>query len=665
MAALLVGLKTSLYVMNRLKAYIDYLWDLPITQARGNFEMALVELHALVLQFLAQAIQSYQNSSLTRAFDAFWKPEEVYRFEDECDKIARRVEIEASNCDREEANQRKENLQRVLKELEELRDIKESVSLLEGKIDLAKLPTAEAAAFDSYVDELDARCHPDTRRDLLHQIREWASDPQGKCIFWLNGMAGTGKSTISRTVAQSFADDCQLGASFFFKRGEGERGNASRFFTTITTQLLDKLPALIPYVSNVINAERSISGKSLEEQFKKLIFQPLSQIKKTSKQASTLVIVVDALDECEREGDVKTILRLLSQTQNLESIRMRIFLTSRPEFPIRLGFKKMASDAHQDMILQDIPQAVIERDISAYLKDELERIGDEYNSSSPDSLLPQDWPGDGTIQALTAVAVPLFIFAATVCRFVADPTWGWDPSGRLATVLKYQTTSQASKLDQTYLPVIQHLAVGRTDSDKEILSREFREIVGSIVVLANPLSTSSLARLLGISKEVIDSRLHSLHSVLSIPSNRNIPVRLLHLSFREFLLDPEKQGKSEFWFWVDGKKAHDMLAASCLKLMSSLSENICRLESPGTLRREIDSQTIDDCLPADVRYACRYWIHHLEQSGKRIRDQDTVHIFFQEHFLHWLEALSLIRAISESITLVSTLQSLTAVSELT
>ncbi len=91
---------------------------------------------------------------------------------------------------------------------------------------LEKIPSAPGAAFDSFTDELNARCHPDTRVGLLHQIREWAKDRQGKCIFWLNGMAGTGKSTISRTVAHSFANDGQLGASFFFKRGEGERGNA-------------------------------------------------------------------------------------------------------------------------------------------------------------------------------------------------------------------------------------------------------------------------------------------------------------------------------------------------------------------------------------------------------------------------------------------------------
>src|SRR5436309_7503569 len=104
-----------------------------------------------------------------------------------------------------------------------------------------------------------------------------------------------------------------------------------------------------------------------------------------------------------------------------------------------------------------------------------------------------------------------------------------------------------------------------------------------------------------------------------------------------------------------------MLATKCIKLLSGpncLRENICRLDFPGKLRREIDSKTTNKSLPADVRYACRYWIHHLEQSKTRINDQSEVYNFLQKHFLHWLEALSLIGVISESVTLIGTLQSL-------
>ena len=527
------------------------------------------------------------------------------------------------------------------------------------KIDLSKLPLAEGAAFDSYVDELDARCHPETRIDLLRHIKEWGDDPQGKCIFWLNGMAGTGKSTISRTVAQSFADDGKLGASFFFKRGEGERRNASRLFTTIAAQLVCTVPAIIPYLSQAIDADPGISGRLMKEQFNNLILQPLSKVGGVSATTLKLVIVIDALDECEREGDIRNILHLLSQTQYLKSPHIRTFLTSRPELPIHLGFNKISANAHQSVILQDIPKAIIKYDISSFLKAEFKKIRDDYNDSHPELSLPQDWPGEQSIRALSEMSVPLFIFAATVSRFVGDHRW--NPKERLADVLKYQMNSQVSKLDKTYLPILDNLLVDLSDLEKDVLVCEFQAVVGTIILLAEPIGSFALSRLLNTTKETIVCRLDSLHSVLSIPLNPDVPIRLLHLSFREFLLGVSKRGKSPFW--IDKRERHKAITTKCIELMSKcLNENICHLEFPGELRRDIDYKIVEKYLPVDVQYACRYWVHHLVESGKPLQDQDIVHTFLQGHFLHWLEALSLIGGISESIKMISNLQSIIAVS---
>jgi hypothetical protein len=641
MEALLTGLKTALYTINRLKAYLEYLLKLPATQSRVNFESVLVEFHAHILKFLARAVRIYEKRSLSRAFDAFWKPYETIDFEKECDKIAVRAEIEASNCDRtlsaverEETNQRKEHLQRALKELEELHGIEGIIDKLASKIDLARLPTAIGAAFDSYKDELDARCHPRTRIDLLRQIKYWADDRRGKCIFWLNGMAGTGKSTTSRTVAQTFADAGRLGASFFFKRGEGERGTASRFFTTIAAQLVRTVPAIIPYIGKAIDADPAISERLMKEQCERLILQPLSEIGRQSIPMIKLVIVIDALDECERDGDIKNILHLLSRIQSLDSIHVRIFLTSRPELPIRLGFSKMSTGVHQDVILQDIAKDTIKYDITSFLRTEFQRIRDDYNHlHSEESFLPQDWPAEQNIKALSEMAVPLFIFAATVARFVGDPRW--NPKKRLAEVLKSQLNSQASKLDKTYLPILDYLLADLSDPEKKDLVREFREVAGSIIVIAEPLGANPLARLLDIDKEPINCRLDSLHSVLNIPSSQDAPIRLLHLSFREFLLDPCKRGKNIFW--IDERERHEA-------------------------RGDIDQVTLGDCLPVEVRYACRYWVYHVEESKEPLRDQDAVYTFLRKHFLHWLEALSLMGRVSDSIKLIGSLQSVATVS---
>ena len=169
------------------------------------------------------------------------------------------------------------------------------------------------ADFNSHAEEHNPTCLPDTRVDLLHDINKWIEDPNAKAVFWLNGMAGTGKSTISRTLARSSYDRGQLGASFFFKRGEVDRGDVSKFFTTISSQLIQQNPALAVYVKEAIDTDPAICNKIMREQFEKLILTPLSKVFSRDRKADVLVIVIDALDECDRDKDVGLLIRLLSR----------------------------------------------------------------------------------------------------------------------------------------------------------------------------------------------------------------------------------------------------------------------------------------------------------------------------------------------------------------
>ncbi|RYP64171.1 hypothetical protein DL770_009236 [Monosporascus sp. CRB-9-2] len=285
---------------------------------------------------------------------------------------------------------------------------------------LDKIPVAEGATFDSHAEEHNPTCHRDTRVELLREISRWARNPRAEAVFWLNGMAGTGKSTISRTVARSFSKTGHLGASFFFKRGEGDRGGISKFFTTIAAQLVKRDPALALHVKSAIDEDTGIFGKAAREQFEKLILLPLSKIPRDGRKFDVLIIVVDALDECERDEDVRLIIDLFSRANALRFPRLRVFVTSRPELPIRLGFSAVKG-TYQDLVLHELPEPVIEHDLSAYFKYELAKIKDDYNHSVPqDRQLPAIWPEQSEIHILVKMAVPLFIFAATTCRFLAD-----------------------------------------------------------------------------------------------------------------------------------------------------------------------------------------------------------------------------------------------------
>jgi hypothetical protein len=460
-------------------------------------------------------------------------------------------------------------------------------------------------------------------------------------------MAGTGKSTISRTAAGSFKKQGLLGASFFFKRGEGDRGNATRLFPTIITQLMTHIPELIPSVRKEIEEDPQISTKSLREQFNKLLLQPILSLYQSNYQ--TIVIVIDALDECEREEDVRFILQLLPQVQMSTTIRLRIFLTSRPELPIRLGFKDITND-HQDLILHEIPKPVIEHDISLFLKHRLLEI-------KKDRLLPPEWPGYFNIQTLITMSVPLFIFAATLCRVFEDPQW--HPADSLTEILAHQ--NEKSKLDGTYLPVLNRLLAKQGEAQKKQLIEEFRGVIGTIIILENPLSVVSLSKLIGISQRLINTRLGSLHSVLSIPNDETMPVRPFHLSFRDFLLDPETREKTPFW--VDKKEVHQKLTIQCLNVMHrNLKRNICNLPSFGTQRIEIDPHSINQYLLLELQYSCCHWAQHLAKSKDPVTKMDEVFLFLQEHFLHWVEAMSILGNISEVVGIINTLQSVIQVS---
>ncbi|KAL4949059.1 hypothetical protein BDW69DRAFT_198408 [Aspergillus filifer] len=399
-------------------------------------------------------------------------------------------------------------LERTLQNLERFKSlftltlqVDQTSKRIEQKIDLEALPTADGAEFNSYTNQHESECLPGTRIELCREILEWTVSLQGKCIFWLNGLAGTGKSTVARTMARKFQQKGLLGASFFFKRGEGDRGNATKLFPTITGQLLDRNPELQPAVIRAIQDDPKISSKPLKEQFEKLLLQPLQGLGSAVHKNSVLVIVIDALDEL------------------------------------------------------------------------LNRLINRYTGNRQKQLI-----------------------------------------------------------------------------------QDVQEVIGTIILLESPLSVTSLSDLLEISTTSINARLNSLHSVLDIPNDEKLPVRLFHLSFRDFLLQSDTGGKCGIW--VDERKIHQLITTKCLSTMRRyLKKNMCNLKSHGTERRDIDPKFIQQCLPSALQYSCRYWIYHLARSKDPTSHINNVLAFLEKHFLHWVEAMSLLGYTSEVLEGISNLQS--------
>jgi hypothetical protein len=364
--------------------------------------------------------------------------------------------------------------------------------------------------------------------------------------------------------------------------------------------------------------------------------------------------VIDALDECDNDKNIRIILQLLAEARSLKRVQLRVFVTSRPEVPIRYGYCQLPENERYDVILHNISPSIIEHDISIFLEYNLRIIGKEHTQDA-------DWPGAEVIKTLVHNASGLFIWAATACRFIRE---GLFAEERLHTLLQGGASTIATpeeQLSEIYITVLQNsIQPAFSQHEKDSFCGLLRYILGSIVALSSPLPVNSLSRLLVTPKHRVDRILKDLHAILDIPEHPMRPLRLHHPSFRDFLLNKERCG--DLNFWVEEKQAHQILVESCIKLMlTSLRQDICGLDVPSVLATDLESSRVKQYLPPEVQYACLYWVEHLYKSGIQLNDNDQVHQFLQIHFLHWLEALSWMRRMSEAILAILCLESIALV----
>lgn len=501
-------------------------------------------------------------------------------------------------------------------------------------------------------------CLPDTRVDLLQLIYDWADTNDDKSIFWLNGLAGTGKSTIARTVARRYFDNERLGASFFFSKGGGDVGHARKFCTTIALQLANNIPSLQRHVYNAAAKHQDISNLSLYDQWHQLILNPLSDLREGEVPFRSYVVVIDALDECDNDNNVRIIVDLLATAQSLKTLKLRIFLTSRPETPIRNGFYQIPDTTRRNFVLHHISTPIIHHDIYVFIKYHLSMLREELS-------LHISWPGEQLLRQLVQNASGLFIWAATACRFIRDGK-RFAPK-RLDIILagsNSSTTVPEKHLDEIYVTILRRcILLEYTEGEKEEVYSTLKQVLGTTAGLFSPLSVLSLSRFLHVDKEAIIQTLDDLHAIVDIPKDETQALRLHHPSFRDFLFDRERCHDSKFW--MDENMLHQELVSSCLRLMcTSLKQDICQLDDAGVNATDIQSNRVDKYIPSELRYACLYWVDHLQRCESQLYDDCSAHRFLQQHLLHWIEALSWIGQASHGIRALVALESIAKVSGL-
>ena len=503
---------------------------------------------------------------------------------------------------------------------------------------LAALPVAVGATHNSQTNEHQPKCLAHTRTELLANVDRWISKSDNRYMCWLNGVAGSGKSTIARTIAGHYDYRGRLGANFFFSRGSGDLSNSTKFVTTFARQLATAIPCTRRYICDAVTKHKNIFDQSIREQWNRLVLKPLSELDR-ALCPSPLLFVIDALDECDHERDIRDMLKLLATVKSLNHLRIKIFISSRPELPIQAGFSNIPELERHTLVLHEEHSSRINRDIRLFFES-------HFNNIRAERGLLEEWPATDIVEALVKRSGGLFIWASTACRFIKEEIR--HPHRRISLLLDGDRSEADSKrqLDQIYSTVIQN-SISLQSNTAESLSAT----LGPIVVLRSTLSVSALAALLDRSLVDVTTTLGSLQSILRLSSQPSAPIRLHHPTFREFLLDRSRC--SVLGLWVDERLMHKALADNCVEHMSR--------ELRAYSSESCPSRTNASHIPPALQYACAYWVEHYRRSGIQLCDGDQAHVFFREYFNDWVQVMSMIRKGSEVGALLRLYQSLLTV----
>jgi NACHT domain len=508
------------------------------------------------------------------------------------------------------------------------------------------LPRADAR-HDSGSRNNATRCFQGTREKILEEIYNWIEhqDPHHPPIFWLCGLAGIGKSTIAQTVAEHEDALHRLGASFFFSRDEADRRNSLLLFPTLAFQMALFNPEFRTHVVGALDKNPDVGRAIIRQQIEHLIIAPLQhcQIK-----TQLIVIVIDALDECFPESGAEEILILWAAEIRKLNRQVRLLITSRPELHIWSKFQSPALRfISQSYILHDIEKSIVRADVELFLRHSLNDIAHEFGLTTP-------WPTSYELGILVKRADVLFIYAATVIKFVADKHWA-DPYRQLRVLLREKHVdsilqghmSRYREVDTLYLQVLQHAL--SEDHDKE-LSLRFKNVVGAIVMLQDPLTSGSLESLLQLEPGTVRRCLRRLHSVLLVPDAEDSPIRVFHPSFPDFLMSPQRCTNERFF--VSEAQGHASLAVHCLQtMMKLLTPDMCGVLSEKRCNNMVPdlAERLSATVPLHLRYGCIYFAAHVSYAPP----SDTfltslVETFCKSKMLAWFEVLSLLGRFNEA-----------------
>ncbi|KEP48657.1 vegetative incompatibility protein HET-E-1, partial [Rhizoctonia solani 123E] len=489
---------------------------------------------------------------------------------------------------------------------------------------LAKMSPAMSAVYDSAAstDLRRGNCAPGTRVQQIDFLLEWARDPKAGNTCWMNGMAGTGKTTIAYTVCAKLENTFELGASFFCSRVIPECRRVENIIPSIAYQLARFSLPFYCVLDKSLKSNRDAHTRTLKIQYQKLIVEPLMEVQESVP--SDFIVVIDALDECENDNSLGEILDLLMLSA--VALPIRFMISSRPESAIyRRMMGRVDEQGNRRLVLHNLNTEAVKSDIEAYMRHELDHI----------FLTDTQWSG-----ILERCGV-LFIYASTACRLIQQG----DEMNTLDEAIKVIAGSELTSahedkntIDELYSMIL--TAAFHQAKMSQANKHRMRELLETAICAIEPMNLESLAVVLRLKDaKQANALLHPLRSVLNVTNTGHVTT--LHASFPDFMFSSSRSVD----FYCVAARRHTALVECCLQIIDNIKPkfNICGLSSSflsDNMVEDMDKR-VDQGISHMLIYACRYWSTHLFLGEVQQQLVGVIQRFFTQRLLLWMEILNL------------------------
>jgi nucleoside-triphosphatase THEP1 len=385
-----------------------------------------------------------------------------------------------------------------------------------------------------YTDQSKTFCAENTRVGIQAEILQWLS-PQtssSKHIFWITGFAGSGKSTLSATIVDTLGNKkTPVAAQFFISRNIPETINSKNLVPTIAKQLAEFSPAAARIIYDTLKNRFS---SSLEDQVKELLLAPIKEI---SNSRDVVVIVIDALDELQNAAkSVMEILTPIAKAGCDVPDNVRFIITSRPEH-------------WADISRSETLEHTVFKRHNLATESSREEV-DNFIVARMKHITPRDWadwPTPGELARLSNKADGLFHYAATALQWIEGQIEKYKKTCQ-PWVFEQFTQAGIGQLEDLYrliLASFEDIAIPAQARDvglREHRLRRFRHVIGTILVLDQPLTIRQVASLLAdipVAELDVEDFLQQFRSVL-IPgttASYEEATPQMHKSFRDYIMN--------------------------------------------------------------------------------------------------------------------------------